>query len=230
MTPPPGVATARGTRQRHGARRASAAALPAALPMLSLPIAVTAGLLALPGVAQAHLVTSGLGPFYDGALHLLLSPRDLLGLLAAALLAGMRGREAARLTVIALPFCWLLGGLVGLALPLAPVPGWATLPTLTVLGLLVATDVELPPILVALVAGAFGLLHGLDNGLALAAIGAGATSVAGIVVTVLVFVLLTSAAVVTLRAFPARVAVRVAGSWIVAVGILMLGWVFKGVA
>ena len=40
---------------------------------------VAAVLLAGPGVAQAHLVTSGLGPFYDGALHVLLSPGDLLG-------------------------------------------------------------------------------------------------------------------------------------------------------
>jgi hypothetical protein len=40
---------------------------------------VAAVLMAGPGVAQAHLVTSGLGPFYDGALHVLLSPGDLLG-------------------------------------------------------------------------------------------------------------------------------------------------------
>ena len=67
-------------------------------------------LLALPGVAQAHLVTSGLGPFYDGALHLLLSPADMLGLAAAALLAGLRGRQAARLTVVVLPIAWLSTG------------------------------------------------------------------------------------------------------------------------
>ena len=41
--------------------------------------ALAAGLLAGPGAAQAHLVNSGLGPFYDGALHLLLSPADMLG-------------------------------------------------------------------------------------------------------------------------------------------------------
>ena len=61
---------------------------------------VAAALLAVPGAAQAHLVNSGLGPFYDGALHLLLSPGDLLGLVAAALLAGLRGARAGRLTVI----------------------------------------------------------------------------------------------------------------------------------
>ena len=39
-----------------------------------------------------------------------------------------------------------------------------------------------------------------------------------------------SAAVVPLRAFWARIAVRVAGSWVVAVGILMLGWLSYGMA
>ena len=60
----------------------------------------------LPAVAQAHLVNSGLGPFYDGVLHLLLSPNDLLGLVALGLLAGLRGPAASRLTVIALPITW----------------------------------------------------------------------------------------------------------------------------
>ena len=81
-------------------------------PAFLIPLATV--LLALPGVARAHLVTSGLGPFYDGALHLLLSPADLLGLIAAALLAGLRGRKAARMTVIALPLAWLCAGLIGL--------------------------------------------------------------------------------------------------------------------
>ena len=40
---------------------------------------LAASLLVLPRLAQAHLVTSGLGPYYDGALHLLMSPADLLG-------------------------------------------------------------------------------------------------------------------------------------------------------
>jgi hypothetical protein len=50
------------------------------------------------------------------------------------------------------------------------------------------------------------------------------------VLTVLLLALLTSAAVAPLQAFWARVAVRVAGSWVVAVGMLMLGWMFQGVA
>ena len=60
----------------------------------------------LPGIAQAHLVSSGLGPFYDGALHLLLSPLDLLALLSVVLLAGQGGKAPARWTVVALPVAW----------------------------------------------------------------------------------------------------------------------------
>jgi hypothetical protein len=59
-----------------------------------------------PGVAQAHLVTSGLGLFYDGALHVLLSPGDLLGVLPLALLAGLRGATGGRLAVVAMRGEW----------------------------------------------------------------------------------------------------------------------------
>jgi len=186
------------------------------------------GLLALPGAAQAHLVTSGLGPFYDGALHLLLSPADLLGLLAMALLAGLRGTRSGRLVVMALPAAWLLGGLVGLGLPPMQNLTWLGVASFLVLGLLVAADVKLPPIAVASLATAYGALHGLLNGAALASIGAGPATLLGIALTVLVLVLLTTAAIVPLRALWARVAVRVAGSWVAAVGMLMLGWLAQG--
>jgi hydrogenase/urease accessory protein HupE len=195
-----------------------------------LRVAPAAGLLALPGAAQAHLVTSGLGPFYDGALHLLLSPADLLGLAAAALLAGLRGRQAARLTVIALPVSWLCAGLIGLTLPDPLELAWLSVLSFVVLGVLVAADARLPPIAVASLAGVYGALHGLLNGSTLAAKGAGAPSLLGIVLAVLLLVLLTSAAVAPLRAFWSRTVVRVAGSWVVATGILMLGWLAQGAA
>jgi urease accessory protein len=71
-------------------------------------------------------------------------------------------------------------------------------------------------------------VHGLFNGSALAAIGAGPVSLVGIVVTALMVVLLVSASIVPLQAAWTRVAVRVAGSWVAAVGLLMLGWLWKG--
>jgi hydrogenase/urease accessory protein HupE len=192
--------------------------------------AVIAVLVVAPGSAQAHLVNSGLGPFYDGALHLLLSPLDLLGLVAAALLAGLHGGRAARLTVIALPISWLLAGMIGMNLPLTLDLDWLSVLSFMVLGVLVAADARLPPIVVASLVGVYGMLHGLLNGSALAAMGAGPSTLFGIVLMVLLLALLTAAAVVPAEKLWARVAVRVVGSWVVAVGMLMLGWLTQGVA
>lgn len=191
---------------------------------------LAAGLAALPGAAQAHLVNSGLGPFYDGALHLLLSPGDLLGLLALALLAGLRGAAAARAAVMALPVAWLLAGLIGLSLAVIPDLAWLSILSFILLGVLVAVDARLPPVVIATLAAVYGTLHGLLNGSTLATMGAAVESLFGIVLAALLLVLLASAAVVPLQAFWARTIVRVAGSWVVAVGMLMLGWFAQSAA
>jgi hydrogenase/urease accessory protein HupE len=179
--------------------------------------------------AQAHLVNSGIGPFYDGALHLLMSPADLLGIVALALLAGLRGVQSGRLAVLILPVAWGLGGIVGLSVPAyVELPGLSALSFL-LLGVLVAINPSrLAPMAVAVLAALFGALHGLLNGSALAATDAGLTPLAGIVATAFVAALLLAAFVATLHREPARIAVRVAGSWVAAVGILTLGWLAAG--
>jgi urease accessory protein len=182
----------------------------------------------IPSMACAHLVTSGLGPFYDGSLHLLLSPSDLLGLVAATLLAGLRGARAGRLTVVALPAAWFIAGLIGLNLPfIIDLPGLSIL-SFVILGVLVAIHPKLPPVAVTALTGLYGVLHGLLNGSALGVMGAGVLSLFGIVVTVLIIALLVSATVVSLRAVWTRIAVRVVGSWVAAVGMLMFGWMIRG--
>ena len=40
------------------------------------------------GPAEAHLDATGMGPMYDGLMHFLTSPEDLVPALALALLAG----------------------------------------------------------------------------------------------------------------------------------------------
>lgn len=191
-------------------------------------LGLSAVLLTAPSVALAHLVNSGLGPIYDGALHLLLSPGDMLGLVAVALLAGLRGPRAGRLSVMMLSLAWLVAGLIGLGLPMTPELPWLSVLSFVILGVMVAVDLKLPAVAVAALAGLFGALHGLLNGSALAAIGAGPSALTGIVLTVLIISLLTSAAVVPLRAAWARIMVQVVGSWVAAVGLLMLGWLIQG--
>jgi urease accessory protein len=53
--------------------------------------------------AEAHLVTTGLGPVYDGISHFLMSPEDLVPAFALALLAGQCGPETAGRVLFVLP-------------------------------------------------------------------------------------------------------------------------------
>jgi hydrogenase/urease accessory protein HupE len=191
-----------------------------------------AGLLALlaalliPVRADAHLVTTGLGPVYDGIGHLLLTPEDLVPIVALALYAGLRGARAGRIALFVLPAAWIAGGLLGLragAAVAAPVPALS----FVLLGVLVAADLRLPDGAVAVLAALLGLVHGFLNGPALAGAGPGALGLLGIAAVAFVVVALASALVVSLKAPAARIAVRVAGSWVAAIGLLLLGWAFR---
>ena len=184
--------------------------------------------LLISGRAEAHLVTTGLGPVYDGIGHLVLTPEDLVPIVALALYAGLRGARAGRLALFVLPVAWLVGGLLGLrfggaASAAAPYPALS----LGLLGLLVAADAALPDAAVAALATALGLVHGFLNGPALAGTGPGALGLVGIAAVAFVMIALVSALVVSLKAPAARIAVRVAGSWIGAIGLLLLGWALR---
>ena len=182
----------------------------------------------LPATAHAHLVTTGLGPLYDGIGHLLVSPDDLVPVVAMALLAGLSGKAASRWALFVLPLAWVVGGLAGDRLQ-SPLPrGTPAGVSFLVLGILVATGRRLPPALVAVLAAALGLVHGWLNGVTLAVAGRDALGLAGIAVAAFVLVALMAAAVVSLRPPWTRFAVRVAGSWIAATGLLLLGWTLSG--
>jgi len=177
----------------------------------------------VPGEAGAHLVTTGLGPFYDGISHFALTPEDLLPVLAFALFAGLSGPSAGRAVLFVLPVAWLSGGLLGLSRSTELLMPALTAATLLVLGALVALDRRLPMVVVAGLAAALGLFHGYLNGTAKL----GALGLSGVAATLFVVVALVAAYVVSLRAPWSRIAVRVAGSWLVAISILMLGWAFR---
>ena len=189
-------------------------------------IASGLAILLWPSISQAHLVNTGLGPFYDGISHLAMSPDDLLTALALALLAGLSGARAGRNVLFLLPPVWLLGGLFGLRMAQE-----VSLPLFSVLsflitGALVALDRKLPLLLISILTCGFGFLHGFLNGTAMAA-GGGSLALFGISLAVFVLISLVSALVVSLKKYWARITVRVAGSWIMAIGLLMLGWTYR---
>ena len=179
-----------------------------------------------PQVAFAHLVTTGLGPFFDGITHLTVTPEDLLPTLAIAMLVGLRGGAHARLVLFLLPAVWFTAGLVGLERPI-DIPLGVTLVSFLLFGGLVAGDVKFSTKVAAALALGLGGLHGYLNGYEMAVAGLGSVGLIGATVSVFVLVALGSAFVVSLEASWSRIAVRVAGSWVVAVGLLMIGWTFR---
>jgi hydrogenase/urease accessory protein HupE len=181
-----------------------------------------------PPFVIAHLATTGLGPIYDGISHVLISPDDLVPIIAIALLAGLNGPAAARSALFALTGAWLAGGIVGVLRAAPVLPAEITTLSFLLLGTLTAFDRRLSPRFVAALAMAIGLLHGWLNGVSLADVQREGIGLAGIASAAFVIVALTSALVVALRAHWARIAVRVAGSWVAAIGVLMLGWSLRG--
>ncbi|HXV60320.1 MAG TPA: HupE/UreJ family protein [Vicinamibacteria bacterium] len=181
-----------------------------------------------PANASAHLVNTGFGRFYDGLYHLLLTPEDLVPVMGLALLAGLRGPRYGRWSLFVLTGAWLAGGLFGLQHATEASLPILTAVTLLILGALVAADRALPLPVVAGLGLALGLPHGYLNGTAMSQAGLSFTGLVGIGCAVFSIVALVSAFVVSLKVPWARIAVRVAGSWIAAVGMLLLGWTFRG--
>lgn len=173
-------------------------------------------------------MTTGLGPVYDGISHVLLSPDDLLPVLVMGLLAGLNGATAGRRALFSLTLGWLVGGLAGFIVGHPLVPAGATAVSILVLGTLTAADRRLSPSVVTSIALAVGLMHGWLNGAAIAEAQHDPLGVVGIVSATFVIVALVGAFVVSVRAVWARIAVRVAGSWVAAIGLLMLGWNLRG--
>jgi hydrogenase/urease accessory protein HupE len=184
------------------------------------------GLLFWPSYASAHLVTTGLGPVYDGIGHLVMTPEDLIPALAIALFAGLRGAAPGRRALFVLPLAWFAGGLLGViidGLPTLPVAAISFL----ILGVLVAADLNLSQKSFTAIVVIVGSVHGLLNGVALKE-GAGILGLIGIMATLFVIVAIVSAFIVSLKQPWTRIVVRVAGSWVAATGMLMFGWLMRG--
>jgi urease accessory protein len=180
-----------------------------------------------PGSAEAHLNSTGMGPIFDGLMHFLMSPEDLVPVLALALLTGLRGAAHGRRALFVLPGAWLLGGLIGLTAAVTTGSGILSAVWFLLLGGLLAADAKLSVRLITALAALTGLYHGYLNGTGMGATGYSGLVLLGLVVAVFVLVALGAAFVMWLRAEWARIAVRVAGSWIAACGLLLLGWAFK---
>ena len=178
--------------------------------------------------AHAHLNATGMGPVYDGLVHFLTSPEDLVPALALALLAGLRGADYGRRALVTLPAAWLAGALAGLSTAVvSPASLWTSLWFLLMGGLVLA-DAKLSLSGITVLGAIVGLIHGYFNGTGMGFSVHSVSAALGLASAVFVLVLLVAALVVRARAHWARIAVRVGGSWVAASGLLMLGWSMRG--
>lgn len=177
--------------------------------------------------AEAHLNATGLGPLYDGVTHFLGSPEDFVPVLALALLCGLRGAPYGRRALITLPLAWLVGGLVGLSAAATNASTAISAAWLLLLGGLLAGDARLSLRTMTVLAALLGLYHGYFNGAGLGEFATAAVALLGLAFAVFALVALAAAFAVPLRAQWSRIAVRVAGSWIAASGLLLVAWAMR---
>jgi hydrogenase/urease accessory protein HupE len=96
-----------------------------------------------------------------------------------------------------------------------------------VLGALVAADRRLPLALVVGLAILLGLLAGGIGGGEIVRARSFALGAGGLAVAPFGVIAVVAGKVASVQAWWARVAVRAAGSWIAAIGLLMLGWAVR---
>lgn len=173
---------------------------------------------------HAHSAAKGIGDFYAGALHPLTSLEHVLPFLAFGILAGQQGQKA---EPVLAAFCiaLLAGATLSLAVPGTPWISVANLASSVVFGALVALARPLPAALFYAIAVVFGLTHGFANGEGMAEgskpyLFIPGVALAGLVVTA--YGLITTDWLQRKRIGWVQIALRVAGSWIAAIGILVL--------
>jgi hypothetical protein len=173
--------------------------------------------------AHAHMISTGVGPFYDGFTHVFVTPADLIAALGLAILGGVGGPLRGRAVLFAMVAGWsagILGGAVLLESEWRPL---ILFPALIVpVGLAIAADRDLPRIPLAVATFIVALLFGYSAGSGIQSVNypipIGAGMIAGLVI---------AASLVTALAVPRsnprqRIALRVAGSWIAAIGLLAM--------
>lgn len=192
-----------------------------ALASLAAPV-----LLAAPDAA-AHLVQTGFGPLADSIFHVALGPDAIMTAAAAGFLSGMRPGDPQRVGRGLFMYGWVLFFLAGAFCQYPfdyPLPVAATL---LGMGALVAADLPLPATGTLLALGWAGGIYGIVGGGAAEGLPLGIIVPMGLLNIALLTATVTAARALALRFPKARIAVRVAGSWIAAIGLLQLGWTLK---
>jgi urease accessory protein len=178
-------------------------------------------LLLTPAVASAHPM-QGVGDFYAGMLHPVTTMEFLLPIIALSLLAGQQARTCAIAMLVTFPVSLAIGAVIAIPIHLPSIVTWIDLGSMAGLGLLVAAALPLPPSVAAALSALMGLTIGLANGAELGSQVSPYRFVPGLALAGLMLVTYGIGCVRRLNAPWMRIGFRVIGSWIAAIGILVL--------
>ena len=178
--------------------------------------------LSLPSSAFAHPM-KGVGDFYSGMLHPVVSIEMILPLIALGLFAGQQRRKTAISALAAFPTAILVGTFLSFMRPVPSSVAAATLAITAALGGLIALSKRLPSAIPIGMALLIGLAIGWSNASEITPQMSPARFVAGLALAGLLVATYGIGLVRSLKVEWSQIAVRVAGSWLAAIGILVLG-------
>jgi urease accessory protein len=166
------------------------------------------------------------GDYYSGLLHPLTALEHLLAFVALGTLAGVLGAKPSRRLLLSFGPALAAGAWIAARSEDAVTLHLLALLSLVAIGGLLALGRHLDAWLILAVSILAGLAHGYENGRGFPAGGDAGLYVLGVATSGYLLCTLISAALVAVRERPRwlTVACRTAGSWIAAVGVMMLGF------
>lgn len=183
--------------------------------------------------SEAHLVSTRLGDFYDGALHPMTGFEFALPWLALIILAALQGPARGRWLILAFPIGLLLGATLSAWMPHLRAMELANLAAIAGTGLLVALALPLSvPLFIGLCL-LVGLANGYENGEAMLFNTDQFLFICGVTAVGYAFAALALALVTQFLKGPGgwrSIALRAGGSWIAAVGIMVAGFQLASLA
>lgn len=189
-------------------------------------VVVGAYMAACPLLASAHPI-KGVGDFYAGTLHPLISLDFVLPVVALALLAGQQRRTAAIAALGVFPIALVVGATIPAMFHFSftAMPGaveWLGPALMSMAGICVALSLRGPTVAVAALFAVFGFILGLIQGLEVTAATSAPKFILGVGCCGLIVVAYGIGLVRRLHRPWTRIAIRIAGSWVAAAGLMVL--------
>jgi len=196
----------------------------AGLRWLLVRTSAAACLMAAASTAHAHTAAKEVGDFYAGFLHPLTALEHAVPFVAFGLLVGQQGQKASS-ALLVFSLMLMLGATSALWVSTIPYLSPVNIFSMILFGSLIAAARPLPMVVTQGIAVVFGFSHGFANGTAITGaikpyLFIPGLGLAGLIVPA--WGMIVTDFVLRQKAGWMHIAVRVAGSWMAAIGILVL--------